>query len=78
MVINSFEDLQKVVDYLRPFHVKKIVVSGIEIEFDTAAALVASQHSPVTIDDNQDKIDRAKNSLEDLLADAKADELWSV
>ena len=78
--IDSFQDLEYVLNLVKPFHVKRLKIGTVEIEIDTAAQLL-NGHDPsaaTTIDDKQAKIDTITTTLSDLLKEQEADETWSV
>jgi aminopeptidase N len=73
--IATLQDLKDVVMFLSPYHVRSLKIDGVEIDFDTDAFRA---DTPETIDDDAEKVTKVRRGLEDLLDDAKQDELWSV
>lgn len=76
-LISDLQSLRDVVEYLRPLCLKRLVVDGIEIEFDTTAQLMSRPDHPVTIDETQARINTVTRGLEDLLKEQDIDKFYS-
>jgi len=76
--IKNIQELKDVVQYLKPLHVRRLSIGGIEIEFDVAAELMAREQQSLPFDDAEIAKENVKRGIAELLKEQEEVENWST